>query len=220
MIGYVCKYVPVEILEAMGAEPVRLQPSVADFNQADVLMHPNMCSFVKSVLEVMMDGGGQDYEGIVLTTCCDSVRRLYDVLKEKMPDKFIYLLDVPRKVNDFSAGMYRDNVKKMIEAYEAFSGRSFSEADLYEIMRRKAAAAALRGAPKDPDVLRIGLVGTRCSQGILNLLEDHHVELLFDMTCTGLKREFRLPVSKRETAPALAKAVGELSHADAGGGEH
>lgn len=193
MIGYVCKYVPVEIFEAMGAQPVRIQPSVADFNQADVLMHPNMCSFVKSVLEVMMEGDGADYEGIVLTTCCDSVRRLYDVLKEKMPDKFIWLLDVPRKVNEFSTGMFRDNVNRMIEAYEAFSGKTFNAEELNEIMKRKAAAAALRGAPRDSDALRIGLVGTRCSRGILNLLEDHHADLLFDMTCTGLKREFYLP---------------------------
>ncbi len=78
MIGYVCKYTPVEVLEAMGADPVRIDPSVTDFNVADTLMHPNICSYVKGVLE---DIAAKDYEGIVLTTCCDSVRRLYDTLR-------------------------------------------------------------------------------------------------------------------------------------------
>lgn len=104
MIGYVCKYTPVEVFEAMGVEIGRIQPEVTNFNQADTLMHPNICSFTKSVLEDVLAG---DYEGVVLTTCCDSIRRLYDVLKQQCPDKFLYLLDVPRKVNDFSTEMYR-----------------------------------------------------------------------------------------------------------------
>ena len=61
-------------------------------------MHPNMCSFTKAVLE---DPAVKEMDGIILTSCCDSVRRLYDVLVRMYPDKFIYMLDVPRKVNGF-----------------------------------------------------------------------------------------------------------------------
>ena len=50
-IGYLCKYAPIELLESMGAEVVRIMPQAADFNQADMLMHANMCSFIKGVLE-------------------------------------------------------------------------------------------------------------------------------------------------------------------------
>lgn len=208
MLAYVCKYVPVEVFESMGTEMLRLQPSVADFNQADVLMHPNMCSYVKAVLEVLVgntgsgsgsssvggSGGGRNYadlEGIVLTTCCDSVRRLYDVLKEKMPDSFIYILDVPRKVNEFSAGIYAQNIRTMITEYERFSGKKFSGKALKKLLERRMAAASLQEAPNEAGRrLRIGLAGTRCSPGIINLLQDHHVDILFDMTCTGLHRNF------------------------------
>ena len=38
MIGYVCKYTPVEVFEAMGVEIGRIQPEVTNFNQADTLM--------------------------------------------------------------------------------------------------------------------------------------------------------------------------------------
>ena len=44
MIGYICKYTPVEVFEAMGEEVVRIEPEVTSFNQADTLMHPNICS--------------------------------------------------------------------------------------------------------------------------------------------------------------------------------
>lgn len=188
MIGYVCKYTPVEIFEALGVEIGRIQPAVTNFNQADTLMHPNICSFTKSVLEDVLDG---DYEGIVLTTCCDSIRRLYDVLKERCPDKFLYMLDIPRKVNDFSTEMYSKNILKMVHAYEEFSGKTFDEQQLKDILKRREEANRLRTAPKKPSI-HVGLMGARCSKGIINLLEDNGVEILFDLTCTGLKREFRV----------------------------
>ena len=38
MLGYVCKYTPMELFEAMDTEITRLEPSVTDFNHADTLM--------------------------------------------------------------------------------------------------------------------------------------------------------------------------------------
>ena len=189
MIGYVCKYTPVEVFEAMGVEIRRIQPEVTNFNQADTLMHPNICSFTKSVLEDVLAG---DYEGVVLTTCCDSIRRLYDVLKQQCPDKFLYLLDVPRKVNDFSTDMYRENILDMVHAYEAFSGKTFDEIVLKQLLERREAGQNLRTAPKNKASVHIGLMGARCSKGIIDLLENRGVDILFDMTCTGLKREFHV----------------------------
>ena len=105
MLGYICKYAPIEILESMGAVMKRIEPQVSNFNQADTLMHPNICSFAKGILEEVLAGG---YEGVILTTCCDSIRRLYDVLKEQLPDRFIYMLDTPRITGDGGAALYEN----------------------------------------------------------------------------------------------------------------
>ena len=132
MIGYVCKYAPLEIFEAMGTETGRIQPQVTNFNQADTLMHPNVCSFAKAVLEEVM--GNDVYEGLVLTTCCDSMRRLYDNLKEQFPNKFIYICDVPRKVTGLSVKVYEKSLRRMIAAYEEFSGKTFQEDALFNLL--------------------------------------------------------------------------------------
>ncbi len=189
MIGYFCKYAPIEIFEAMGVDMQRIEPKVTNFNQADTLMHPNICSFAKAVLEDVMTN---DYEGILLTTCCDSTRRLYDVLHAHFPDKFIYLLDVPRKVTEFAVGLYRERMEEMVAAYETFSGRTLDKAQLTEILRRKQEAAALPKPPSEAGRLRIGLMGARCSAEVKNLLEDHHAEIVFDLTCTGIQRNYRV----------------------------
>lgn len=134
MLGYICKYAPIEVFESMGVEMKRIDPQVSNFTQADMKMHPNICSFAKGVLEDVMAG---NYEGVILTTCCDSIRRLYDVLKQELPDRFIYILDTPRITKDAGITLYEARIRKMIAAYEAFSGKTFEEEKLADILRRK-----------------------------------------------------------------------------------
>ena len=140
MLAYFCKYVPEELMQAFGTELVCMEPHVTNFTQADALMHPNMCSFSKAVLEEFEK---QDYEGMIFTSCCDSSRRLYDILCQQFPDKFFFCLDLPRKINDFAVTLYTKQLQKLIEAYAAFSGKTFSEQKLLEICREHAAEQKL-----------------------------------------------------------------------------
>lgn len=189
MLGYVCKYTPIEIFEALDTEIQCINPSVSNFQQADTLMHSNMCSFSKAVLE---DTILQDYEGIVLTTCCDSMRRLYDTLKHRYPDKFIYLLDLPRKANEFAASLYEKQILDMIKAYEQFCGKHFSDTDLLNVIVRKAEAEKLKTTPPPDYDIHVGLAGARPRPELKNLLEEMHAEVLFDLTCTGISRAYQV----------------------------
>ena len=189
MLGYVCKYTPIEIFESLGIETKRIEPRVSNFHQADTLMHSNMCSFVKSVLEDVMEN---DYEGVILTSCCDSIRRLHDTLVHQFPDKFIYLLDLPRKVNDFAVTLYEKQIQDMIAAYETYSGKTFDEKTLRDLTNKQHIGAGLKAAPKRAYNLRIGLAGARPGADIRNMLENLGVEVVFDLTCTGTKRDYVL----------------------------
>ena len=186
MLGYICKYAPIEVFEAMGVEMKRMEPEVTNFNQADILMHPNICSFTKGLLEdVFMN----EYEGIVLTTCCDSIRRLYDVLKEKMPDKFIYMLDTPRITKDAGVVLYEQRIRDMIRAYEEFSGKKFDENKLRELIKKRQEEQSIA---RKEDALNIGIVGARANDSIKRILEERNVHVTFDVTCTGLVRKLLL----------------------------
>lgn len=186
MLGYICKYAPIEVFEAMGVEMKRMEPEVTNFNQADILMHPNICSFTKGLLEdVFMN----EYEGIVLTTCCDSIRRLYDVLKEKMPDKFIYILDTPRITKDAGVVLYEQRIRDMIRAYEEFSGKKFDENKLRDLIKKRQEEQSIA---RKEDALNIGIVGARANDSIKRILEERNVHVTFDVTCTGLVRKLLL----------------------------
>lgn len=189
-LGYICKYTPVEAFESMGVTMMRVEPHVVQFNRAETAMHPNVCSFVKGVYEWFSDAITQhpDLDGIVLTACCDSARRLCDALKERYPDKFFYLLDVPRKVNDFAVNLYENKLKDLLNAYADFAGLTLDETTL---MQALSVPSDAEKSPKfDKNRLHIGILGARNNEAIIDLLHEHNVDVLFNMTCNSLERHF------------------------------
>ena len=190
MLGYICKYAPVEIFESMGVEMSRIEPDVTNFNQAEIRMHPNICSFAKGVLEEMMS---KDYEGVILTTCCDSIRRLYDVLREEFPEKFIYMLDTPRITKDAGVTLYEQRIRAMIREYEAFSGKTFREDTFRSYL--EGLREEQQYAVKDHTV-NIGIIGARANDSIKEILKENHANVAFDLTCTGLGRKILVEEKK------------------------
>ena len=51
---YICKYTPVELLEAFGGECAILNHMPDNFELSDQVAHPNICGFGKSLLEACM----------------------------------------------------------------------------------------------------------------------------------------------------------------------
>ena len=199
MIGYICKYAPIEVLESMGAKMERIEPDVTNFSQAEIRMHPNICSFAKGVLETVME---KDYEGIILTTCCDSIRRLYDVLKEEFPDKFVYMLDTPRLVKEVGIDLYEQRIRAMIRAYEEFSGKSFDEKVFLEYLKGK--EEPQQNGVKDRS-LNIEILGARANENIGKILEQRGANVAFDLTCTGVGR--RLFWDEKEPLKEYARGL-------------
>ncbi|MCC8029593.1 MAG: acyl-CoA dehydratase activase [Lachnospiraceae bacterium] len=196
MIMYMCKYAPIEIIEAFGNTVVLTEPHVTNFTQADTLMHPNMCSFVKAVLE---DFENRNYEGMLFTGCCDSSRRLFDTLRRLHPEKFFFCFDLPRKVNAITVSLYVNQIEQLIREYTAFSGKSFDPDWLakkcsheFDMQIRKKELIKAGKIPKKESDLRICLAGARPGSEIKQLITDHGAEIALDLTCTGICREYRV----------------------------
>ena len=197
MIGYICKYTPVELLKALGMEPVLIEANATAFTESDALMHPNVCSYAKSVLE---DFARKDYDGIVLTSCCDSIRRLADVMRREYPGKEIYLIDLPRRNSEAAVLLYEKEMERLIRE----SGREYSEKKLLEFMACQPKPRRANGE------LTVGIMGGRYSPSVRRLLEDNSVNIAFDMTCLDIKREFSLKKDREE--PLLRHYARELLH--------
>ena len=88
---YVCKYTPIELLQAFGGQCENLNTMPEGFELADQIAHPNLCGFGKVLLEAVMRGLVKE---LVLVNCCDTIRSVYDVLKASGKLDFLYMIDM------------------------------------------------------------------------------------------------------------------------------
>ena len=78
MIHYVCKYTPLELFKGFGEECAVLEEMPENFELSDQIAHANLCGFGKSVIQAVLEG---KVEQLVLVNCCDSMRRVYDIVE-------------------------------------------------------------------------------------------------------------------------------------------
>ncbi len=114
MIGYTCKYTPIELLAALGGAPELLDGEELDFEQAESLTHANLCCHAKALLQQ-----GSRVEQLVLTDCCDSGRRVWDVLERQGKHAFLHLLDLPHEDGPCARDRFRRGLIQLAERYAA-----------------------------------------------------------------------------------------------------
>ncbi|KAA8670793.1 acyl-CoA dehydratase activase [Clostridium sp. HV4-5-A1G] len=177
MIGYVCKYTPIHIISSFGQEAVKIAPRVSGFNRAETLMHPNICTYAKAVLEECIDSG---ICNLVLVNCCDSIKRLYDVAKSTAEFKYVYLIDVPRKRNRASDLIMKNEMMKFIRSMEKFTGKKFDRDKFIELVNTRKDEIHKKSAG-----IKIALMGSRIKNSTLRQIEEAGASVDFDFTCTG-----------------------------------
>ncbi len=183
MIYFVCRYTPSEIFQGFGEECQYLHPAVTQLELADQLIHPNVCSFCRALIQNQAPGA----DTLVLTDCCDSMRRTYDVLKNNGKD--VYLLQLPHKQDECSVLLYRDEILKLLEAYSANTGKSF------DIEKFRAAFASNKTEPEGP---YLSIQGARISDQLFEEISAVSPLPLKNNTCTGRRI---LPVPPPEADP-------------------
>ncbi|WP_026485779.1 acyl-CoA dehydratase activase [Caldanaerobius polysaccharolyticus] len=180
-VGYICKYTPVKLLENMGVDCRRIEPVRVDNEVAEALMHPNMCTYVKGVLSEVFRGG---YDGIILVNCCDSARRLYDVLKNAKKDMMVYMLDLPRKGGEQAVDVYAGEIKKLVQAFAGFYGKEFNVQDFKKYMWTEQIATQAN-KPKARKGTSLAIMGARCSSYLIDLIKKAGADEVLNYTCTG-----------------------------------
>lgn len=173
-----CKYAPAELMAGFGEKLERLDPAPAAFTCAEGCTHPNMCSFAKAVIEEVQQ---KEIRQLILTDCCDAMRRVYDVLLAGGQMEFLWFLPLPHKDGPAEIRLFRENLEKLAENYAGFSGRSFDAEKAEEAYRNWSAAP-----PVHPGGFHISIAGAHGGKRLLALAEDIFPEVpVVDDTCSG-----------------------------------
>jgi len=181
LVGYICKYTPIEVIESFGEKPERLESGFKSRERAEAMLHSNVCSYVSGVLENILEN---DIQEVVLTSCCDSVCRLYDVLKDRIG--FAYILALPSKNDPLAVDLFRKEIERFIQAYQMFKAKSFSMENLLKVLEKKKANPS-----KSHDISQsIAILGARLDDETVERIRESCTQNIVDLTCTGQERVF------------------------------
>lgn len=114
LFGYLCSYVPEEVLYAAGIIPIRILGSLAPLTKADSHFQPFVCRLIRSTLDKGLAGNLNHLNGMIISYTCDGMRMLYDTWKQMIPTEHTYLLDLPASLNSDS------NKKRFFQINEDF----------------------------------------------------------------------------------------------------
>jgi len=129
-IGWMCSYTPLELIYAAGFLPYRIIGHSEPPQNADSYIHPNFCQFVKSTIDVAIDGGYDFLDGVVFVNSCDAMRRLHDVWKRYVPTKFMHILDIPMGALSLGTNYLKEEFNKLKIALEKHSSHPISNKDI------------------------------------------------------------------------------------------
>ena len=180
MIHYVCKYTPIELFKGFGEECAVLEEMPENFEMSDQIAHANLCGFGKSVIQAVLEGKADQ---LVLVNCCDSMRRVYDIVASTGKCKFLYMLDLPHEDNECEKVKFAGAVRRLKEAYEAYSRQQFDK----ERFIRSFTESEKERKPY------IGVLGVRVSGVLEDMIQDNIQMKVDNLTCTGGRRLAVLP---------------------------
>ncbi len=109
---YTCSYIPQELIAAAGLIAYRIEANT-NLKSNDSYFPTNFCPYIKNIATYLLDKK-EEIRALILATSCDGMRRLYDITKSYMPKINLFMLDVPRIVNDDSIEFFSSNLKDMI----------------------------------------------------------------------------------------------------------
>ncbi len=132
VVGWLCNYVPEEIIHAAGMLPIRVtgDSRELELDDADAYLHIYTCSFTRSCLQLALEDQFNFLDGFAAAAMCDGSRRLADVWRAYCPVPVIYTLDVPRKYENIEQDFYREELVRLKKNLEELSGVIISEPSL------------------------------------------------------------------------------------------
>ena len=137
VIGYVCSYVPEEIIWAAGMLPYRVEArGCTETDEADVYMHRFNCTFPRCILQLGLSGDYDFLDGFCLLNGCEQIRRVYEIWSRVVKTKFMAMVNIPHAIYEEGFEWYKDEVSNFKESLRGyFAARMTTDEDLWDAIR-------------------------------------------------------------------------------------
>ncbi len=144
-IGYVCSFVPLEMIAASGCFPFRIRGDVHEpITKGDTLLETIVCPFYRSCFDLMLKGKYDFASGVVIPHACDSMVRSYDVWNYALNLPYTHFVNVPSVCGDSALRFFEAELISFKQSLEKYTGVSITDEKLahsiraYNLNRKKA----------------------------------------------------------------------------------
>jgi bcr-type benzoyl-CoA reductase subunit C len=207
IFGYFCTYFPVEIAHASGMLPFRILGDRKRLLHVDAYLPSFGCSFVRTALELALDGTLNYLSGVGFSHTCDSIQVLSGVWSQVLNEHFVTNIIFPTKLDEPESHSF---LVKELELFknnlEEYLGKSIKEDRLWASIniyekKRRLLEQLYQWRRTNPGVLKGGDILNVVNSGMLMEPEAHN-KLLENLLLHISKKD----VSKNN-ANKLAKVV-------------
>lgn len=136
VMGYMCCFVPVEMLTALDIVPFRI---LGDCNEvtteADKYLENIMCSFIRSSFDLAMKDAFSFADGIIFTHSCDAIVKTWEYWRYFKPNAFEWYINVPHAIKPSSDTFYAKQLDRFQKALEEYTGQKLTNEKLRRAIR-------------------------------------------------------------------------------------
>ncbi len=136
LMGYLCSYVPEELIQAAGFHPVRLFGRARRMDVADQYLQPYACAHIRGILDDFLSGRYPPMAGVVFAHTCDTMQSFFDVFRKHHPELFVHVVNFPAKLSGETALRYAiQEFRRFQSALEAWTGQPVEAGKLREAIQ-------------------------------------------------------------------------------------
>jgi len=136
IIGYLCAYVPLEIITAAGFVPFRIKGDVNEpITKADTQMETIACPLVRSCFDISLKGRYDFLDGLVIPHACDSICRTYDIWKYSLGLPYCHFINTPHGTDDASLEFFKALLNTFRKSLGRFAGKEISDDSLTQAVK-------------------------------------------------------------------------------------
>lgn len=199
-IGYICSFVPLEMITASGCIPFRVRGNVHEpITMGDTLLETIVCPYYRSCFDLSVKGKYDFLSGLVIPHSCDSMVRSFSTWSYSLPYSYFHFLNIPSVCVESSFEFFNAELNTFRKSLEKFLGKTITDEDLFEAIRvhnenrdqvralydfRKADLPLLSGT----ELTMVLTVGSSLPIG--------EAKALFDQVLVEIKRREKSPIKK------------------------
>ena len=136
IIGYVCSFVPLEIITAAGCIPFRVRGNIHEpITKGDTLLETIVCPYYRSCFDLSVKEKYDFLSGLVIPHGCDSMVRSYSAWSYSLPYSYFHFVNIPTVCVESSFEFFNAELNTFRKSLEKFAGKAITDEDLAQAIR-------------------------------------------------------------------------------------